>query len=350
VTTPYASVAFLHQLLGKALAAQASDIHLKVGQPPGARVRGDLVYFRVEKIKPEDTEAVARVLLEIPSGRAPLEGSDARVMAYQVPGIGRFRVSLFRQRGAFSLVMRSIPLEVPTPAALGVPAAVTSLLDGGPGLVVVTGGAAQGKTSTLAALIGKVNEALPRQVITLEDPIEFLHEDRRAGVCQREVGSDVSSFADGLRASLHQDADLVVVDGLGAEGALEAAVEVAESARLVLGSISASDVPVALGRLFAGAGAELRERLVECLRAVVAQRLVLRRDGLGMALATELLVVTPALRSALLRPESHAASRSALLKDAMAQGGALGMSTFEGQLEKLASEGVIAAPARVAEA
>ncbi len=303
MSTPYASEAFLHQLLGKALAAQASDIHLKVGQPPGARVRGDLVYFRVEKIKPDDTDALARMLLGVSSGRPPLEGCDERTIAYQVPGLGRFRVSLFRQRGALSLVMRSIPFKVPTVADLGVPAAVASLLDGGAGLVVVAGGVAQGKTSTLAALIGQVNESLPRQVVTIEDPIEFVHEDSRAGMCQREVGTDVESFAVGLRSALRQDPDLVMVDGLGAEDAIEAAVEVAEASRLVLGSLPAADVSIALVRLLAGKGQEMRERVVESLRGVVAQRLVPRRDGLGFALVSELLVLDAALRTALLRPE-----------------------------------------------
>ncbi|MEO7328411.1 MAG: ATPase, T2SS/T4P/T4SS family, partial [Minicystis sp.] len=313
MSTPYASEAFLHQLLGKALAAQASDIHLKVGQPPGARVRGDLVYFRVEKIKPEDTDALARVLLGVSSGRPLLEGCEERTIAYQVPGLGRFRVTLFRQRGSLSLVMRSIPLKVPTLVELGVPAAVGALIDGGAGLVVVAGGAAQGKTSTLAALIGQVNESLPRQVITLEDPIEFVHEDSRAGMCQREVGTDVESFAVGLRGALLQDPDLVMVDGLGAPEAAEAAVEVVEASRLVLASLPAADVSRALGRLLVGQAHEMRERVVESLRAVVAQRLVPRRDGLGFVLMSELLVLDAALRTALLWPEGGAAGRAALI-------------------------------------
>lgn len=344
MSTPYASEAFLHQLLGKALAAQASDIHLKVGQPPGARVRGDLVYFRVEKIKPDDTDALARMLLGVSAGRPPLEGSEERTLAYQVPGLGRFRVSLFRQRGALSLVMRSIPLKVPTLSDLGVPAAVASLLDGGPGLWIVAGGLAQGKTSTMAALIGQVNESLPRQVVTIEDPIEFMHDDARAGMCQREVGSDVESVAAGLRSALRQDPDLVMVDGLGAPEAIEAAVEVAEASRLVLGSLQAADVAIALGRLLAGRSEALRERLVESLRGVVAQRLVPRRDGLGVVLVSELLVLDAALRAALLRAEGGGPGRAALVKEALEKGAASGVGSFHGQLQKLAAEGVIAAP------
>ncbi|MFO0762054.1 MAG: ATPase, T2SS/T4P/T4SS family [Byssovorax sp.] len=341
MTTPYASEAFLHQLLGKALAAQASDIHLKVGKPPGARVRGDLVYFRVDRIKPEDTEALCRMLLGVPAGRPPLDEQEERALAYQVPGLGRFRVTLFRQRGALSVVMRSIPLKVPTPADLGVPASVVGLVDAAPGLVVVAGGAAEGKTTTLAALIGKVNEALPRQVITVEDPIEFLHEDGKASVCQREVGADVESLAAGLRGALRQDADLVMVDGLGAPGTIEAAIEVAEAGRLVLASMNATDVGSAIARLLAGQGSlgtEARERVLTSLRAVVAQKLVMRKDGLGLALASEVLVVSPALRTALLRPGER--SVSAIVAEALAQGG----TTFAAELGRLASEGTIPGP------
>ena len=193
MTPPPASEAIIHQLLGKALTAGATDVHLKVGQPPGARVRGDLVYFRVEKIRAEDMEAAARVLY----GHDPVEAAGAalvhpreQVFAYHAEGLGRFRASLYRQRGTIAIVLRSVPLDVPTFAKLGVPAAITPMVEASRGLVVVAGGSGQGKTTTLAAMVGHLNASYPRHVITLEDPIEFLHEDQRRSVCQRAVGAD----------------------------------------------------------------------------------------------------------------------------------------------------------------
>jgi len=173
VTTPYASEAFLHQLFGKALGAGASDVHLKVGQPPGARVRGDLVFFRVDKIQPDDTEAAARLLLGAIGREDPI--AHQIVFAYEAPSVGRFRVSAFRQRGALSLVMRSIPVRIPTPADLGLPAAATALVEQPRGLVVLAGGARSGRSTTAAALLGHLNENYPRHILTFEDPIEHIH-------------------------------------------------------------------------------------------------------------------------------------------------------------------------------
>src|SRR5262249_19144117 len=150
VATPYASEAFLHQLLGKALAASASDIHLKVGQPPGARVRGDMVYFRVEKIRPDDTQAVARVLLANRANVPALTTLHEFDTSYAVEGLGRFRVNVYRQRGSLAIVMRSIPLTIPSFEELGVPPAAAPMAEHDRGLVLVVGAAGNGKSSTLA--------------------------------------------------------------------------------------------------------------------------------------------------------------------------------------------------------
>ncbi len=187
-TTPYASEAFLHQLLGKALAAQACDVHLKVGQPPGARVRGDMVYFRVEKIRPEDTEAAVKLIIGgVSTGPA---GADPR-RAGRVEGAGSACSPTRRAAWGGSASPSTASADrsrwccgacrakVPTLDELGLPAAVKSLVDPGRGLVVVAGGAAQGRTTTIAAMVAHLNESAARHLISLEDPIELLHEDAR---------------------------------------------------------------------------------------------------------------------------------------------------------------------------
>ncbi len=352
-TTPYASEAFLHQLLGKALAAQACDVHLKVGQPPGARVRGDMVYFRVEKIRPEDTEAAARLILGGVSSagsmgdtrRAPrIEGAGERVLAYEAGSVGRFRVTIYRQRGSLAMVLRSVPRKVPSLEELGLPPLVAALVDQGRGLVVVAGGVSQGRTTTLAAMVGHVNGAAARHLITLEDPIELVHEDARASVSQREVGADVTSLAVGLRAALRQDPDLVAVSSLDAEETLAAALDVAEAGRLVLGGLTAFDVRRAVSRLFGRVAAGDRARLAEALHGVVAQRLVPKHDGSGLVAAVELLVVTPPVREALRHVAASNGPFDLAADQLMEKGAAQGMQTFEAHLGRLAAAGLIARP------
>ena len=350
-TTPYASEAFLHQLLGKALAAQACDVHLKVGQPPGARVRGDMVYFRVEKIRPEDTEAAARLIIggistgnttPDPRRAGKIEGSGERVLAYEAGAVGRFRVTIYRQRGSLALVLRSVPRKVPTLDELGLPPAVTALAEQGRGLVVVTGAMGQGRTTTLAALVGHVNGASARHLITLEDPIELVHEDGRASVSQREVGTDVASLAIGLRAALRQDPDLVAVSSIDAEETLSAALDVAEAGRLVIAGLTAIDARRAVGRLLGRAAPGDRERVAEALQGVIAQRLVPKRDGSGLVLAVELLVVTPPVREALRRAAASGGSIDVGVEQLMEKGAAHGMQTFDAHLGRLATQGLIA--------
>jgi twitching motility protein PilT len=346
VTTPYASEAFIHQLLGKALAAGGTDVHLKVGQPPGARVRGDLVYFRVEKIRPEDMDAAARVLLA-GAGQGVAEVAIAapreQVFAYHAEGLGRFRASLYRQRGSLALVLRSIPIAIPTFAGLGLPAAVTPMVEAARGLVVVAGGSGQGKSTTLAAMIGHLNASYPRHVITLEDPIEFVHEDQRGSVCQRAVGADTTSFAAGLRAALRQDPDVIAVSDLADPEVLDAALHAVETGHLVLAAVAAPDVARAVTRLFnlARSLPDVHAQLASALGGVIAQRLVPKRDGSGLVLVCEVLSMTAAVRDALRRPGEDLGAALRDLRDLMGKGASPhGMQTFEAHLELLIAQGL----------
>ncbi len=354
MTTPYASEAFLHQILGKALSAGASDVHLKVGQPPGARVHGDLVFFRGDKIRPEDTAAAARLLLgAAPAGGrpgAPADGAPSDdgptdlVFAYEAPGLGRFRVSAYRQRGALSLAMRSIPLEIPTVASLGLPASIASLVEAERGLVLFAGASGSGRSTTAAALVGHVNETSPRHVITFEDPIEHVHEDRRGIVSQRAIGADTPSAADGLRAALRHDPDVLYVADLATSAALEAALEAAELGHLVLAAVAAPDVPRAIARLevLGQAVPSFATRLADALQSAFAQRLLRKRDGSGLVPACEVLVSTTPVREVLRGGIQGGADLAPVLHELMEKGAsAHGTQTFDMHLKQLAAQGVI---------
>ena len=339
--TNYAQEAFLHQIIGRALSVGASDIHLKVGQPPGARVAGDLVYFRVDRIRPEDTEAAARVLLGTHPDALRLETLEESVFAYRVPQVASFRVGLFRTRGSLAIVMRKIPLNVPTLNELGVPPAVTPLTLMNRGLVIVTGAAGQGKTTTLAGMINHLTMTAAKHVVTLEQPIEFSFEERRSSINQREVGIDVDSFALGLAALRFQDPDVVMISDIRQTDVLEGALEAAESGKLVLGALSAPDVERAVMKLFS-LGREVPDfptRLASALEGVVAQRLVNRRENNGLILACETFIPSTTARTALRNPDGAATIRR------LTEGGGAatsGIVSFAAALERLASASLIA--------
>ncbi|HMR05325.1 MAG TPA: PilT/PilU family type 4a pilus ATPase [Polyangiaceae bacterium] len=339
-SNPYQAEGYLHQLLSKAIAAGARDVHLKVGQPPGARVRGGIVYFRVDKIKPQDTEAVARHLIKDPALRGDLSGFNEYDTSYAAPGIGRFRVNIYRQRGTLAIVMRAIPFEVPALDSLGVPPAVADLAEKERGLVLCVGAAGNGKSTTLAAMVAHMNEAMSRHIVTIEDPIEYLHTDGRCSISQREIGIDTDSFADALRASLRQDPDVIQVGEIRDAETMEISLKAAETGHLVLSTLHTPDVARTINRVVAltrGDPEDVRERLGDALQGIVAQRLLPRADGQGMALATELLIATGSVRESVKRPMGNPS-----LKELMESGqGMYGMQTFEMSVKSLLREGLV---------
>ena len=340
MTTPYASEPFIHQLLGKALAAGASDIHVKVGQPPGARVRGDMVYFRVEKIRPEDTEAAAKIILAGRIESAQIGSLHEFDSSYSVPGVGRFRVNVYRQRGSLAIVMRSIPMKIPTFEDLGVPPPAKPMAEHDRGMVLVVGAAGNGKSSTLAAMIGHINQSFPKHIVTIEDPIEYLHPHKLSIVNQREVGADTRSFKDALKYILRQDPDVILVGEIRDAETMEIALQAAETGHLVLSTLHTPDVSRTVNRLLSlGKGStDLRERIADCLQGVLAQRLVPKKDGAGLALAVEVLVATGTVREAIKRPENNPS-----LKELMEKGVTpYGMQTFEMHLKNLVAQNLVA--------
>ena len=342
--SPYGSESFLVQLLGKAVAAKASDVHLKVGQPPGARVRGEIVYFRSEPLGPQDTEALARLLVKRADARAAIDTLLEHDTAYEAPGVGRFRVNVYRQKGTLAVVMRAIPLKIPTFEDLGAPAASQYLAERDRGLVLVVGAAGNGKSSTLASMIGHLNRNQALHIVTIEDPIEFLHADDKSSISQREVGIDTLTFPDALRAALRQDPDVILVGEIRDEITLDIALKAAETGHLVMSTLHTPDVARTVGRMLAlapkgqpGSSDELRERIGDSLQGIIAQRLLPSKDGAGLVLAAEVLVATGTVRETIKRPENNPPFKELMEKGVHPYG----MQTFEMHLKQLVQQGLL---------
>jgi len=338
--TPFVAEGYFHQLLQKAVAAGASDVHLKVGQPPGARVGGVLVFFRVDKLRAVDTAAAAQHLLRRHKSRFELDDLREHDLPYEVPSIGRFRVNIYRQRGSIAVVMRIIPPRVPKLEELGAPAACRTLATKDRGLVLCVGAAGNGKSTTLAAMIDLMNHTTHRHVVTIEDPIEYLHEDDLCSISQREIGADTQSFASALRAALRQDPDVIQVGEIRDAETMDIALKAAETGHLVLSTLHTPDVARTVHRILAladGDPGEIRDRLAGALQGIVAQRLLPRATGQGRVLAAEVLIGTGSVRGSIKRPEGNPP-----LKELMESGGSLyGMQTFDMHVKELVREGVV---------
>jgi twitching motility protein PilT len=338
--SPFASERFFLQLLAKAVGGGGRDVHLKVGQPPGARVRGELVYFRMERITSADTIAIARHVITDQAVLANLGKLREYDASFEAEGIGRFRVNVYRQKGSLATVLRFIPMKVPTLEELGAPQACYDLALKERGLVLCVGAAGNGKSSTLAAMIDHMNENMAHHIVTIEDPIEFVHTDKRSSVSQREIGLDTESFASALRASLRQDPDVIQVGEIRDFETMEIALKAAETGHLVLSTLHTPDVSRTMNRIISlaeGNADELRERLGDALQGIIAQRLLPRADGNGMVLVAEVLVASGSVRESIKRPQGNPS-----LKELMDNGEhPYGMQTFEKHVRALVREGLV---------
>ncbi|MEM9191136.1 MAG: PilT/PilU family type 4a pilus ATPase [Myxococcota bacterium] len=333
--------ATLHALLKKGQQHNASDVLFKVGQPPAFRVNGELHYLQGEKLKPTQTRALADVVLTRARYKHNPEELQQYDTSYGVSGIGRYRVNIYRQRGTLALAMRAIPLRIPTFEELRCPAVTESLADTERGMILVCGAAGNGKSSTLAAIVGHINRTRRVHVVTIEDPIEFIHSDELASVSQREIGIDCDDFGTALRSALRQDPDVILVGEIRDEESMDIALKAAETGHLVLSTLHTPDVQRTVGRVLAlsshGDTQETRERFADNLRGIIAQRLLPRADGHGLALAAEVLVVTGTARESIRKPDTNLP-----LKDVMERGvHPYGMQTFEMSLRDLVKAGLV---------
>jgi twitching motility protein PilT len=329
----------LDQLLRHAVEHRASDVHLKAGSRPYLRVDGRLTETPFEVVEPADTERVALAVMP-PSRAEELRSQHESDFVYGVPGLGRFRVSAFRQRGFVGLVLRRVVPGAPGFDALGLPVGVQRLADEQSGLVLVTGLAGSGRTSTIAAIVDHVNQTRACHIVTIENPIEVLHPDKRSIVTQREVGTDTVSYESALRHALRQDPDVVMVGKLPDADTARAALEAADVGKLVVSSmptVGAVDTVVRLVEMFPPhLRAQTRSTLGRALRGIVSMRLLPRAGGRGRVPAVEVLVVNGLVAEAL--ADADGASR---LERLMSEGDYYGMQTFDQSLLKLYQRGLV---------
>ncbi len=324
----------MEKIIRAAVERGASDLHMKAGDVFRARINGQLVPLTKQRLTPDQTRAIALKLLTGEEDRARLETLRDFDCSWGMPGVGRFRVNILRQRSSIMIVMRVIPFAVPTIESLGLPRQLEPIAEADRGLVVVSGIAGGGKSSTIAALIHHINSTQHRHIVTVENPIEFLHRDLTSSVTQREVGVDTDTYASGLRAALRQDPDVVVIGEMSDADTVATAIRAAESGLMVITSLPTPDVITTAERITAMLPKDerdiMRVRFAEAMRAIIAQQLLPAQDDDGKIVAAEVLIGTPAVRAALRDP-----ARFGDLKNLMAGGQDDGMQTFEQHVSEL---------------
>jgi twitching motility protein PilT len=326
----------MEKLIRAAVERGASDLHMKAGDVFRARINGQLVPLTKQRLTPEQTKAIALKLITADADRARIEQLRDFDCSWGLPGVGRFRVNLLRQRSSFMIVMRVIPFTVPSIETLGLPDVLNRVADSERGLVIVAGVSGSGRSSTVAALVHHINRTRRKHIVTIENPIEFLHRDLSCSVTQREVGVDTESLAVGIRAALRQDPDVVVIGDMNDTETVDTALKAAETGRLVIATMPTPDVTTTVERILATLPKEERAvgrmRLSESIRAIVAQQLLPRKDE-GRVAVVEILLGTPAIRDCL-----RASDRLTELKRIMADGRGDEMQTFEFHLSELVAE------------
>ncbi|MCY4014468.1 MAG: type IV pilus twitching motility protein PilT [Gammaproteobacteria bacterium] len=324
------------ELLATCVARGASDLHLSCGLPPMLRIDGDLEAASKPAISAAEMHAVVD---EVAPGQADACSHDADFVV-ELPRVARFRVNLFQQSRGPAAVFRVVPVTVPTMAELDMGAVFRGIADVPHGLVIVTGATGSGKSTTLAAIVDYINASRHQHILTIEDPIEFVHVPRGCLVTQREVGRDCADFAGALRAALRQDPDVILIGEMRDREAIQLTLTAAETGHLVLATLHAPSAPNAVDRIvdvFPGAEKDaVRALLADCLQAVVAQTLVKRVDG-GRVAAHEIMLATPAVRS-LIREHKVAQLYSTIQTSAAA-----GMRTLDQSLKALVEVGAVSA-------
>ncbi|MEA2376557.1 MAG: twitching motility protein PilT [Thermoleophilaceae bacterium] len=315
--------------LMKVIEVDGSDLHLKVPSRPIIRRHGKLIPIPdTEGLRPDDTE---RTLFHMLTDEDKLESFRVERevdFSYSIPGVARFRVNAFVQRGSVSLVCRAIPFQIKTSEELLLPPVIPEIADEERGLILMTGTTGSGKSTTLAAMIDHINSKYAKHIVTIEDPVEFLHRDKLSIINQREVGEDTASFARALRRVLRQDPDVILVGEMRDEETVRTALSAAETGHLVLSTIHTVDASESVNRIIdffpQTEQRQARAMLAGTLKAVVSQRLVPTADGLGRIASCEILRMTGRVRDMIVNPEE-----TGRLHEVIAEGGYYGMQTFD---------------------
>ncbi|MDR7523581.1 MAG: type IV pilus twitching motility protein PilT [Armatimonadota bacterium] len=317
---------------------RASDLHLKAGTRPMLRIDGTLVPARDERLSDERVRALVAEILT-PEQLDRFHRELELDLAHSVPGLSRFRINVYQQRGGIGAAIRTIPAAVPTIEDLGLPRVVTRLASLPRGLVLVTGPTGSGKSTTLAAIVNHINHTRACHVVTIEDPIEYLHHDHLSIVTQREVGGDTHSFADALRHVLRQDPDVILIGEMRDHETIATAITAAETGHLVLATLHTVNAAQTVDRIIDAfpphQQPQIRMQLSVALEGVLSQTLLPRRDGRGRTAAVEVMVGTPAVRNLIRESKTHQIS-------SLMQGGAKdGMQTLNQALRRLVKEHIV---------
>jgi twitching motility protein PilT len=331
----------MEKVIKAAVDRGASDLHIKAGDVFRARINGRLVPLTKQRLTPEQTKAIALRLIPSEEDRARIEKIRDYDCSWGMPGIGRFRVNILRQRSSFMIVMRVIPFDVPTFESLKLPAALAQVATAERGMILVTGVTGSGKSSTMAAMVHHINQTQHKHILTLENPIEFLHRDINCSITQREIGTDTDDFRLGLRAALRQDPDVVLIGEMRDAETIDTAMKAAETGHLLISTLHTSDAVSTVNRIIAMFPPEeqavIRLRLADALQAVVSQRLLPQADGKGRAAALEILMCTGTARD-MIRDPGRTLELHEYIRESREQ---YGMQTFDQHLMDLVTGGVV---------
>ncbi|WP_110111499.1 type IV pilus twitching motility protein PilT [Bacillus sp. CGMCC 1.16541] len=328
----------IEQLMKRAFEVKASDLHLTVGVPPIMRIDGSLRRYGEDVLKPSDVEGMTRHLMDDALWSTFKERGELD-FSYGLHGVSRFRVNAYHQRGTTSLSIRVVPTRIPLLEELSLPAVLKQVAAKPQGLVLVTGPTGSGKSTTLASMVDYMNRTVSKHIITLEDPIEYLHKHGRCIINQREVGLDTKNFANGLRASLRQDPDVILVGEMRDLETIHTAITAAETGHLVLGTLHTSSAPSTINRIIdvfpPSQQDQIRIQLASVLVSILSQRLFPRKDQGGRICATELLMNNPAVANLIRNEKVHQ------IESVMQTSKAAGMHTLTQSMNELIEKGII---------
>ena len=331
-------MAKIDELLRLLVDQQGSDLHIKAGEPPVFRIHGQLVRSGQQVLAEPDTKALLYEIMN-DERRMKYERTNQLDMSYSIPGVSRFRVNVFRQRGAVGSVLRVIPLTIKSIDELGLPPVMKKVCMLPRGLILVTGPTGSGKSTSLAAMIDLINEHRSCHIITLEDPIEFLHRDRKACINQREVGIDTHSFANSLKHVMRQNPDIILVGEMRDLETISLAITAAETGHLVMATLHTADAAQTVDRIIdvfpPGQQQQVRLQLSTTLQAIFSQTLLPKTDGQGRIVAYEVLLCTPAIRAMVREGKTHQ------LYSAIQSGAKFGMNTLDMHLKDLCLKGMV---------